>query len=68
MKNAIIFLTIVDIIAAIAIIKEKDEIMEVKKEMSRLRREVDAMRPFICSRPSCDKRMFIDFSKEGQPC
>ena len=45
MKNAIIFLTIVDIIAAIAIIKEKDEIMEVRRQQilseSRLRRYIE---------------------------
>jgi len=45
MKNAIIILAIVDIIAAIAIIKEKDEIMEVRRQQilseSRLRRYIE---------------------------
>ena len=45
MKNVMIFLAIVDIIAAIAIIKEKDEIMEIRRQQilseSRLRRYIE---------------------------
>lgn len=45
MKKVIMLLTIVDIIAAIAIIKEKDEIMEVRRQQilseSRIRRYID---------------------------
>lgn len=45
MKNAMILLVIADIIAAIAIIKEKDEIMEIRRQQilseSRLRRYIE---------------------------
>ena len=45
MKNAMIFLVIIDLIAAIAIIKEKDEIMEIRRQQilseSRLRRYIE---------------------------
>ena len=45
MKNVMIFLVIADIIAAIAIIKEKDEIMEIRRQQilseSRLRRYIE---------------------------
>lgn len=45
MKNLIIILVIAEIIAMIAIIKEKDEIMEIRRQQilreSRIRRYID---------------------------
>lgn len=41
---------------------QQGEILEVRKEMLRLREEVDGMRPFLCSRPNCDRRYFKDYS------
>ena len=45
MKNLIIILVIAEIIALIAIIKEKDEIMEIRRQQilseSRIRRYID---------------------------
>lgn len=67
MKNAMIFLVIADIIAAIAIIKEKDEIMEIRRQQilseSRLRRYIDKE----IKEKSMNYTIEINKSNEGTP-
>lgn len=45
MRRAIVFLAIANIISIIAILKEKDEIMEIRRQQiireSRIRRQID---------------------------
>lgn len=48
MRRAIVFLAIANIISIIAILKEKDEIMEIRRQQiireSRIRRQIDKLR------------------------
>lgn len=48
MRRVIVFLAIANIISIIAILKEKDEIMEIRRQQiireSRIRRQIDKLR------------------------